>query len=110
MFGPNVHIHGGNHIYNKIGVYMKSNDEKEIDTDGQIIIENDCWIGSGVYILKGVTIGQGSIIGACSVITKNVEPYSIVVGALPRKEFRRFSDEELFRHEELLKQNKQLDN
>jgi len=47
---------------------------------GDVIICNDVWIGSGVLILSGVTIGDGAIIGANSVITKDVEPYSIVGG------------------------------
>lgn len=47
----------------------------------KIIIEDDCWIGINVAIMQGVTIGKGSILGSNSVITKNIEPYSIVVGA-----------------------------
>ena len=43
-----------------------------------IIIEDDVWIGFNVTILKGVTIGKGAIIGACSVITKDVPPFTIV--------------------------------
>ncbi len=45
-----------------------------------IIIEDDCWLGSGVKVMDGVTIGQGSIIGAGAVVTKNIPPYSIAVG------------------------------
>jgi SAM-dependent methyltransferase len=44
------------------------------------VIEDDVWIGFNATILKGVTIGKGAIVGACSVVTKNVEPYSIVIG------------------------------
>lgn len=50
-----------------------------------IIIEDDVWVGFGVTILKGVTIGCGAIIGASSVVTKDVEPYSIVAGNPLRK-------------------------
>ncbi len=45
-----------------------------------IVIEDDCWIGTGVRVLDGVTIGQGSVIGAGAVVTKNIPPYSIAVG------------------------------
>ncbi len=45
-----------------------------------IVIEDDCWIGSGVRILDGVTIGEGSVIGAGSVVTKDIPPYSVAFG------------------------------
>lgn len=44
-----------------------------------IIIEDDVWVGFNVTILKGVTIGKGSVIGACSLITKDIPPYAVVV-------------------------------
>ena len=43
-------------------------------------IGNNVWIGSGAIILGGVTIGDNSIVGAGSVVTKDVEPNTIVVG------------------------------
>lgn len=43
-------------------------------------IGNDVWIGSNATILRGVTIGDGAVIGANSIVTKDVPPYSIVVG------------------------------
>jgi acetyltransferase-like isoleucine patch superfamily enzyme len=43
-------------------------------------IEANVWIGFGSIVLSGVTIGEGSIIGAGSVVTKDVPPFSIVVG------------------------------
>ena len=45
-----------------------------------IIIQSKVWIGFGVTILKGVTIGEGAVVGACSVVTKDVEPWTVVGG------------------------------
>jgi maltose O-acetyltransferase len=45
-----------------------------------VIIEDDVWIGFNATILKGVRIGRGAIVGANTVITKDVPPYTIMVG------------------------------
>lgn len=45
-----------------------------------IVIEDRVWIGFGAVILKGVTIGRGAIVGACSIVSRDVEPYTIVAG------------------------------
>lgn len=45
-----------------------------------IIIESKAWIGFDVTILKGVTIGEGAVVGAKSVVTKDVEPWTVVAG------------------------------
>lgn len=47
---------------------------------GPVIIGHDVWVGQNVTILSGVTIGNGAVLGACSVVTKDVKPYSIVAG------------------------------
>ena len=52
---------------------------------GGVKIGNDCWIGAGVIILSGVTIGECSVVGAGAVVTKDVEPYTIVAGVPARK-------------------------
>jgi len=62
-------------------------------TKGDIIVGNDVWIGTNAIILSGVNIGDGAVIGACSVVTKDVEPYSIVAGN-PAKEIRKRFDQE----------------
>jgi acetyltransferase-like isoleucine patch superfamily enzyme len=49
-------------------------------TRGDVIIENDVWIGRDALIISGVRIGNGAVIGAGSVVTKNVAPYTIVAG------------------------------
>lgn len=46
-----------------------------------ITIEDNVWIGEFVSVLPGVTIGKGSVIGTMSVVTKDIPPYSIAVGA-----------------------------
>lgn len=55
---------------------------------GKVIIEDGCDIGIGAIILPRVKIGEGSIIGAGAVVTKDVEPYSIVAG-VPAKLLRK---------------------
>lgn len=64
-----------------------------------IIIENDCWLGSGVRIVDGVTIGEGSVIGAGAVVTKNIPPYSVAVGVPAKVISRRevISDDEAYK-------------
>jgi acetyltransferase-like isoleucine patch superfamily enzyme len=47
---------------------------------GFITIEADAWIGTGSVILPNVTIGEGAVVGANSVVTKDVEPYTVVGG------------------------------
>ncbi len=52
-----------------------------IDIQSQpVYIEDDVWIGFNSTIFKGVTIGKGSVIGACSVVTKDVPEFVVVVG------------------------------
>lgn len=57
------------------------------------VIGNDVWIGSESIILGGITIGDGAVIAANSVVTKDVEPYSIVAGSPAKLIRKRFSDE-----------------
>lgn len=49
-------------------------------TKGDIVVGNDVWIGFNATILSGVKIGDGAVVGACSVVTRDVPPYSIVAG------------------------------
>lgn len=79
-------ILGGNHQIDAFTTYpVKANfsqhySEDDATTKGPIIVEDEVWVGSSVIIMSGVTIGRGSIIAAGSVVTKNVQPFSIVGG------------------------------
>ncbi|MCQ4921579.1 CatB-related O-acetyltransferase [Tissierella carlieri] len=60
---------------------------------GDTIIGNDVWIGRECVIMPGVKVGDGSIIATRSVVTKNIEPYSIVGGNPAHFIKKRFDDE-----------------
>lgn len=62
---------------------------------GQVVIQNDCWIGNGVTIMGGVTVHNGSLIAAEAVVTKDVPPYAIV-GGNPAKVIKyRFDEKQI---------------
>ncbi len=69
----------------------KANVTSAWDNKGDIIIENDVWIGYEAVIMAGVHIGDGAIIAARAVVTKDVPPYTIV-GGTPAKEIRKRFD------------------
>jgi len=50
------------------------------DRGGDVVIGDRVWIGYRAIILPGVTIGEGAVVGAGALVTKDVEPYAIVVG------------------------------
>jgi acetyltransferase-like isoleucine patch superfamily enzyme len=68
----------------------------------KITIGDDVWIGYGAVVLSGVTIGRGAIVAAGSVVTRDVEPYTIVAGNPAQQRGRRFSHEEIAVHERCL--------
>ncbi len=49
-----------------------------------IVIEDDVWIGGRVMLVAGVRIGRGSVIGAGAVVTRDIPPWSVAVGAPAR--------------------------
>lgn len=76
MIAPNCMIAGGNHNYDDMNIPM----QYQGDSSKGITIEEDVWIGANCVILDGVVIHKGSIVGAGSVVTKDIEPYSIAFG------------------------------
>lgn len=65
--------------YKKYGDFIK-NKNWDVVKSQKIKICDKVWIGFDVVILKGVNIGEGAVIGAKSVVTKDVEPYTVVAG------------------------------
>ena len=55
-----------------------------ITSKGDIIIEDDAWLGVGVIVLDGVTIGRGAVIGAGAVVTESIPALAIAVGSPAR--------------------------
>jgi acetyltransferase-like isoleucine patch superfamily enzyme len=49
-----------------------------------VVIEEDCWLGTGAIVLPGVRVGRGSIIGAGAVVTNDIPPLSMAVGVPAR--------------------------
>lgn len=62
---------------------------------GNTIVGNDVWIGSEVMIMPGVKIGDGAVIGSRALVTKDVEPYSIVGGNPAKLIKKRFEDKHI---------------
>ena len=61
--------------------------------DKAVTIGNDVWIGHNAIIMPDVNIGNGAVVGAGAVVTRNVEPYSVVAGVPARKVKMRFPDD-----------------
>lgn len=57
---------------------------------GDTVVGNDVWIGRESVIMPGVHIGDGAIVAACSVVAKDVEPYTVVGGNPARPIKKRF--------------------
>lgn len=80
-------------LYNKKYGFVPSSVFVEGVSDKKTTIGNDVWIGANVTILAGVKIGDGAVIGANALVTKDVEPYSVVNG-IPAKHVKfRFEEE-----------------
>lgn len=105
LSGPSLTVITGDHRIDLVGRYISDVDEedKQPENDQDVVIGSDVWCGANVTILKGVHIGNGAVIAAGSVVTKDVEAFS-VVGGVPAKKMRmRFTPEEIEEHCRMLK-------
>jgi acetyltransferase-like isoleucine patch superfamily enzyme len=83
MIASQSSLYANNHKFSDLETPIA---EQGITAEG-IVIEDDCWLGTGVRVLDGVRIGRGSVIGAGAVVTKDIPPLSIAVG-VPAKVVR----------------------
>jgi acetyltransferase-like isoleucine patch superfamily enzyme len=74
-------------------IFPDFNGEGHPQTKGNVTIGNDVWIGTHVTIMSGITIGDGACIANNSVVTKDVEPYSIIGGNPAKFIKNRFTDD-----------------
>jgi acetyltransferase-like isoleucine patch superfamily enzyme len=58
--------------------------EQELESKGDIVIEDDAWLGFGVIVLDGVRIGRGAVVGAGSVVSNDIPDEAIAVGVPAR--------------------------
>lgn len=62
---------------------------------GDTVIGNDVWIGLEALILPGIRIGDGAVVAARSIVTKEVEPYTVVAGNPAQVVRKRFCDADI---------------
>lgn len=88
LSGGDIKIGDNCLIASHSGIYASNHNFKDPDRNiidqgssfKGIVIEDDCWLGSGVRVLDGVTIAKGSVIGSGAVVNKDIPPYSVAVG------------------------------
>jgi maltose O-acetyltransferase len=73
--GPCVKIFAAGHDISDL--YLR-------DSAGPVVVNDNVWIGGGSIILQDVIVGEGAVVAAGSVVTKDVEPYT-VVGGVPAR-------------------------
>lgn len=98
-------MNGANHMMDTISAFpfnimggdwsKATSDIKQLAYKGDTIVGNDVWIGFESVIMPGIKIGNGAIIGAKSVVTNDVEPYSIVGGNPAKLIRKRFSNDQI---------------
>jgi acetyltransferase-like isoleucine patch superfamily enzyme len=77
LIAPRVFITDSDHVVDPKGARTTLCNEFR---NAPVFIEHDCWLGVNAVVLKGVRIGHHSIIGANAVVTRDVAPFSTVVG------------------------------
>ncbi|WP_111308315.1 acyltransferase [Confluentibacter sediminis] len=112
LIGNNVAFIGKyDHNYTQIGVpirlakQIRDNDYNWLGLNSKVVVEDDVWIGYGATIISGITIKKGSIVAAGSVVTKDVEPYTIVGGNPAKLISMRFDQDQIHQHELKLYRN-----
>lgn len=109
--GPNIKLIAGNHNYKFVTNYpfqsidaishaktfwrLLDNTIEDHLFNEKTIIGHDVWIGHSAIIKGGITIGNGAIVAAGAVVTKDIEPYTIVGGNPAKVLKKRFTDSQI---------------
>ena len=83
----------------RLSSQIRDKDYNWLGNKSEVIIEDDVWLGYGVIVISGVKISKGSIVAAGSVVTKDIEPYSIYAGNPARFIKKRFNNQQQEMHE-----------
>ena len=70
--GPHVTVHDNS--------YHDLYDRNAVPESRPVVIEDDVWLTSRCTVLPGVRIGRGAVVSANSLVTRNVEPFTVVCG------------------------------
>lgn len=89
MMGPECRIYTSGHAHTDTSRPMI---EQGTEPAEPVVIEDDVWLGARVMVMPGTVIGRGSIVAAGAVVTRDVEPYSVVAGVPARLVKRRRRD------------------
>lgn len=84
------------HITYRRGMYGLGQDDSAVFAwrrEQRVRVGHDVWLGHGALVMPGVAVGTGAVVGAGAVVTKDVEPYTVVVG-VPAKPIRKRFDEQ----------------
>jgi putative colanic acid biosynthesis acetyltransferase WcaF len=71
VISQNAYLCGGTHDYTRASYPLICK---------ELTIGDDVWIGASAFLCPGLSIGQGAVVGACSVVTRDVEPWTVVAG------------------------------
>lgn len=100
LVSMNVHIFGNDHGIDSVGTPLRV--APPLGSTPNTIICSEVWIGMGALIKEGVKIGRGAVVAAGSVVTRDVEAYSIVAGSPAKLIRKRFSEAQIREHEAAL--------
>ena len=80
LIGPYCVMRSADHVFSNRDALIR----EQGHAGSPIVIDDDVWLASQVTVLKGVHIGRGTVIGAHSVVTGDIEAYSVAFGAPAR--------------------------
>ncbi|HEX5425748.1 MAG TPA: acyltransferase [Candidatus Acidoferrales bacterium] len=88
----NVLLTSGRHYFDRWPHILIRDQDKRVIGDSEamkvhsrpILLGEDCWLGMNAVVMPGVTVGRGCVIGANAVVTRDLPPYSVAVGAPAR--------------------------
>ncbi len=80
--GANVYLSEGTRI---LAHFYQTDKSPHRQRAGRVIIEDDVFLGFNVVVAEPVTIGRGAVVGANTVVTRDVDPWTVVAGVPARK-------------------------